>query len=308
MQALLTGAGGFLGAYLLKSLQEAGYAVTALSLGGMSGVDFIQADITKAFQLPGNGFDRVVHAAGKAHVVPRTEEEKKEFYAVNVEGTRNLLNALDALPQKPRQFVFISTVGVYGADSGENIAEDAPLNSKEPYGITKIQAEEMLREWGERNNVPVLILRLPLVVGRQAPGNLRSMLNGMRSGKYFRIGKGQARKSMVLAADVANLTAAARERTGTYNLTDGVHPSFADLEDALSKKMGKSVKKLPYGLARLAAIAGDTAQLVLRRRMPINSRLFYKITQPLTFSDQKARRELNWQPRPVLNHIDELLA
>ena len=69
----------------------------------------------------------VVHAAGKAHSVPRTKEEEREFFDVNFEGTKKLCDALIAAGIKPRGFVFISTVAVYGLDQGESINEDHPL-------------------------------------------------------------------------------------------------------------------------------------------------------------------------------------
>ena len=74
-----------------------------------------------------------------------------------------------------------------------------------PYADSKIQAEELLREWGKLNNVNMLILRLPLLVGENPPGNLGSMIRAIKKGYYFRIGDGSARRSMVLAEDIAEV-------------------------------------------------------------------------------------------------------
>jgi len=310
MRYLLTGGKGFLGSYIADHLASSGQEVT-IATRNPTGDHQIIADFERdILEIPNKteGFDFVVHAAGKAHIVPKTEEEKKAFFKVNVDGTLLLLSQLEKLPQLPLGIVFISSVGVYGRNEGKEIEETEPLASMEPYGLSKIQAEQILLDWGLKNKVPIGIARLPLIVGKNAPGNLGSMLKGIKTGRYFRLGKGDARKSMVWAGDVAAIIPKLAEKGGTYNLTDGVHPCFADLEDAITDSLKlKHVKTMPMALAWLAGLAGTTIQKVIDKRMPISLDMVNKITQSLTFSDKKARKELGWNPTPVLTHIKDIV-
>jgi nucleoside-diphosphate-sugar epimerase len=289
MKTLLTGASGFLGSYILAHLNEVGNEVVTVGRSAVNGVlcdlksDVPQVDDSLEFEL-------VVHNAGKAHFVPQNEAEGKVFYDVNVGGTEKLLEAILSLKNKPKCIVFVSTVAVYGLELGENIDETAPLLGNTPYAKSKILAEEMIQTWCSKNGVNCVILRLPLVVGENAPGNLGAMEKAIQKGYYFRLGTGNARRSMVNAADVAKLIPSLIEMSGVYNLTDGLHRSFAEMDTFLAQKHGKTVKKIPVWLGKWAAKLGD-----LIPGFPLNTYRLGKLEQSLTFNDDKARRELNWK-------------
>lgn len=246
-------------------------------------------------------FDRVIHVAGKAHVYPKTEVEKQEFFTVNEKGTIHLCQALEKSGALPKQFVFISTVAVYGREFGTGIREYEPLRGETPYALSKIRAEEFLQAWGKQHGVKILILRLPLIAGPNPPGNLGKMLQAIPKGRYLSIGGGKARKSMVLAADVAELIVRETHAEGIYHLTDGEHPSFRELEEVICRHYQVALPKvLPLGWARLLGKIGDILPF-----SPINSSTIDKMTLDLTFDDSKARRELSWQPRSVLQCLFE---
>ena len=242
-------------------------------------------------------YDLVIHCAGKAHSIPKNEIERNKFFEVNVIGTENLLKGL-ALIGVPKQFVFISSVAVYGKENGVNITENEKLNAKDPYGLSKIQAEKLIIDWCQKNNVICTILRLPLLVGKNPPGNLGNMIKAIQRGFYFNVGGGKAKKSMVLAEDVANILLKASEIGGVYNLTDCSHPSFYELSNVIAIKNGKSKPfNIPYVIAKSISFFGD----VLGSRFPLNSNKLKKITSDLTFDDSRAREVLDWQPRKVID-------
>ncbi|TNF44696.1 MAG: NAD-dependent epimerase/dehydratase family protein [Cytophagales bacterium] len=248
--------------------------------------------------------DMVIHSAGMAHIIPKSEAERNAFFLVNVQGTKNLLEALNALPSLPKSFILISTVAVYGKEVGEEIKESHPLEGDTPYAKSKILAEKLVKDWGKKNGVDVVILRLPLVIGSKSPkGNLATMISGIRSGFYFRPGLGKARRSMVLAGDVVELTFRLWGVSGTFNLTDGRHPSFAELDSALGKAFDKRIKQIPESLLLMMAKLGD-----LIPKFPINSLKMSKMINSLTFDDNKAREELNWSPRSVSAQIPTLFS
>lgn len=288
MKILLTGSTGFLGRIILKELRD--FQVITLSRTNSA----INADLTVGkIELP--KVNAVIHAAGKAHIVPKTQKEIEEFNLVNVIGTENLLNSLQA--NLPESFVFISSVSVYGRIDGNLISEEEPLNAKDPYGISKIQAEKLVKSWCKINNVRLSILRLPLLVGAQPPGNLGSMIKAIRNGYYVNIAGGKARKSMVIAQDVACIIPKAFSTEGTYNLTDGFHPSVSDLSRKIALQLGKHQSiNIPAWSAVILAKAGD----LLGRKFPFNSVKLNKLTSDLTFDDSKARTTLGWAPNPVL--------
>ncbi|EON75890.1 UDP-glucose 4-epimerase [Lunatimonas lonarensis] len=299
--ALITGKNGFLGSILAKALINGGVSVTGL---GRSDVH-LPVDISSPFSFPpGSQFDTIVHSAGKAHVVPRTHEEEREFYQVNLEGTKNLCAAIEQLPTKPEAFIFISTVAVYGKDSGERIHEDTPLQGSTPYAKSKILAEEWLQNWADKNNVTLSILRLPLVAGPQPPGNLGAMINGIKTGRYASIGMASSRKSIVWAEDIAGIVPQLAKVGGIYNLTDGYHPSFGELEQAIAGVLGKKPPfKVPMIVAKGLGLLGD----MLGSRFPVNSDKIKKITSSLTFDDKRARKSLGWNPTEVLDKVGEMV-
>jgi len=292
LNCLLTGGNGFLGNFIEQEISKK-YNVFNLSRSyGQYKISLNSSSLE--FK---HDFDLVIHSAGKAHFKPKTIDENRLFFDVNVNGTANLLNALENR-SLPKKFLFISSVAVYGRSQGQLINEDYPLLAKDSYGLSKIQAEKLIIDWCKKNNIICTILRLPLLVGENPPGNLGNMIKGIKFGYYFNIAGGIAKKSMVLAEDVANIIFRASEIGGIYNLTDGMHPSFYELSKAIGAKYGRSKKivNLPISIAKILAFIGD----LLGNRFPLNSSSFKKIISDLTFDDSKAKKVLSWKPKKVI--------
>jgi nucleoside-diphosphate-sugar epimerase len=242
-----------------------------------------------------------------AHRVPRTGAEGALFFQVNVEGTKNLLRALERTDKLPEAVVLISTVAVYGREEGMQLDETTPRKAIEPYGASKREAEDFLMAWCSRHGVRAGVVRLPLVAGSNAPGNLGAMVGALRKGTYLGIGSGAARRSMVMASDVAQVLPEVARAGGVYNLTDGYHPSFMEFETALANAMGRRApRRLPLRVARLGARLGDVVQKTIGINVPFTSRTLTKMSSTLTLSDERARKELGWSPSPVLDHAREL--
>lgn len=293
---LLTGASGFLGKRINYYLKSNDFNVTSLSRSHKSEV---VCDLSKANPIFNKGFDIVIHAAGKAHSMPKNEIEEQEFYDINVKGTDNLLRGLEKV-SLPKEFVFISSVSVYGLDSGKLINEEAPLLAKDPYGLSKIAAEQLVLNWCNQNKVICTIIRLPLLVGKNAPGNLGAMVKAINKGYYFNIAGGTAKKSMILAKDVPKLIIAFAPIGGVYNITDGFHPSFKSISDAIAnKKNKKDPLNIPSFLVKILGFIGD----FFGNRFPINSYKVKKIMFSLTFDDSKARNVLKIKPESVLDYL-----
>ena len=289
---LLTGSSGFLGSHILDFLENENYEVIKV---GRSLTSDINIDISLN-KLPEIDVDYVIHVAGKAHVIPKTEKEKKEFFNVNFIGTNNLLFGLDTT--KLQSIIFISTVAVYGKEVGELIDEKSPLLGNTPYAISKIKAEQSIIDFGIINNIKTVVLRLPLVSGKNPLGNLGAMIKAIKKGYYFRIGKGEAKKSIISASDIANLIPELFDLNGVYNLTDTSHPMISEIDSIIAKKFNKKIKSIPIQLIKVIAKIGDIFYF-----FPFNSSKFEKLTKNLTFSNKKIFNYIKYRPSKGLSDI-----
>lgn len=290
---LFTGGTGFLGNNIKPVLDNA-YEVTTI---GISDKDEIKANFVNEIPKLPERYDVVLHAAGKAHIYPKTPEEIQAFYDINHKGTVNLCRALEKTGV-PKSFIFISTSAVYGIDNGNYVTEDYPLKGDTPYARSKIMAEEFLQDWCKRNNVILTILRPSLIAGENAPGNLGAMVNGIKTGAYLSISHGKARKSLLMAQDIANLIPIVEDKGGIYNVCDNDHPSFGQLEEIIATQLGKRKPiSIPYWFAKCLALVGDVI-----KPFPINSNRLSKIVVSDTLSSEKAQRILAWKPMSSLEN------
>lgn len=296
-RVLVTGSSGFIGGAIVNYLAK---SFDVLTLSRSENSD-IQVDLSRRVPVLAP-VDLVVHVAGKAHISPNSKKESKDFFQVNYNGTKNLLQGIDNLSKFPKSIVLISTVAVYGLDQGENITEEQPLLGSSPYAKSKIMAENCLNEWGFRNEVKVIILRLPLVVGKHAPGNMDLLVRAIKRGWYLGIGRADNQRSMVLVEDIVKFLPRVFDYPGVYNLTDGHHPRVHQFENILSELLDRRITRVPYWIAYLVASLGNLSF----GRIPLNSKKLRALTSTLTFSDMKARQVFGWNPQRVLDRLSTL--
>lgn len=291
MKVLFTGANGFLGKNVIPKLRSDNFEVK--TLGKQQG-DYV-FDLTNEIPLFKEKFDIIFHAAGKAHAIPVTTEEEEEFYRVNFEGTKRLCKALEK--ELPRIFIFISSVAVYGNDSGEEITEASFLGGKTPYSKSKILAEEFLLQWCGKNDVKLFIFRPPLIAGPYPPGNLGDMINAIKQGRYFNIAGNNSKKSIFWVEDFAKILSNTLDKSGgIYNVSDNISYSFRDISWMICESIGKRRPfEVPFLLVKALAIVGD----IIGPRFPINSLKLVKMTNTLTFSNKKMISELGFIPSNV---------
>ena len=291
---LFTGASGFLG-YNIRPILEKTYDVHTI---GLTDDDDIKINMAKEVPPINTHYDVVLHAAGKAHTVPKTTAEAQVFFDVNYQGTVNLCKALENVGV-PKALIFISTVAVYGCEYGDLITEEHPLNGETPYAKSKIMAEEYLTKWCSEHGVVLGILRPSLLAGKNAPGNLGAMVKGIEKGYYMNIAGGKVIKSILMAEDIAHLLPLLEEKGGIYNVCDTRQPSFGEISMSVSNQLGKGKPlNIPYWMAWCMAKVGD----LLGNKAPINSYKLEKMTKSLTFSNEKARKEFGWEPQDVLEN------
>lgn len=291
---LFTGGEGFLSKNIVPALEQS-YRVEIIgkTLGESHDVDIVD-DLTV---LKG-AYEVVLHFAGKMHASAETDEENKAFLELNLDNTKKLCSKLEEIGL-PKSLIFVSTLAVYGNDMGNNDDESKPLKAESPYGDSMIQTEQFLLGWGKKHGVIIGILRKGLLAGKDAEDNLGAMLNGIKTGMYASIAGGKARKSILMAEDIARLVPLIADKGGVYNAVAAKHPTFRELEITMAKQLGKKPPMvIPYWAAKCIALVGD----VVGGKFPINSERLKKITMDDIFSSEKAQKELGWQPLDVIKN------
>jgi nucleoside-diphosphate-sugar epimerase len=269
MMYLVTGYSGFLGKQILSDL---GIGVCTL---GRSENALIVCDLSKQIPQIDVKISRVIHVAGRAHTIPKTQSEKDEFFRVNLTGTLNLLKGLEG--KQIQQFVLISSVSVL---------DELPRSS---YSQSKWEAESAVLDWCKQKNTNALILRLPLIWGENAQGNLGAMEKAIKNGYYFSFGEGNAVRSMVDIKEVSTFIARLKGcESGVFTLVS-FHRSYKEVESIFAQKYKKRIKRMPGWLVKIAAKLGDKVT-----GFPINSYRLNKLETSLTFDDSDARQVLGW--------------
>ena len=120
----------------------------------------------------------------------------------------------------------------------------------------------------------------------------------IQKGYYFRIGKGEAKRSIIAASDIAKAIPELFLTEGIYNFTDCYHPTIADIDTILAKKYQKRIKVLPKFVLQVMAKIGDIIPVV-----PFNTNKFEKLTTSLTFSNKKILEKIKFKPINGLNEI-----
>jgi len=239
--------------------------------------------------------DCVVHLAARTHVLQETAVDALAAYRhINVDGTRRL--AEQAAAAGVRRFVFLSSIKVNGEANVEHAftETDAPA-PEDAYGISKREAEDVLREISARTGMEVVILRPPLVYGPGVKGNFLRLLHAIDCGLPLPLGSVKNRRSLIHVANLADAIVACIDAPAAANQTflvsDGEDLSTPELIRQLAVGMGKSAWLLPCPVALLemgAAMVGQRAAVA-------------RLTGTLAVDETKLRLTLGWHPRIPLD-------
>jgi dihydroflavonol-4-reductase len=308
MKALVTGATGFIGARLAEKLVRSGHEVIAFGaentdLEALRRRSLENSGVTVEIGSIGDpallrrlvqGVDTVFHLAAAQH---ESNVGEDYFRAVNVDGTRNLLEA--CAQAGVRRYVHGSTIGVYGSANTGKLDEDSPPRPENIYGITKLAAEKVVASYGEK--VPFTIVRISETYG-PGDGRLIKLFKLVNEGVVPLIGGGRNEHQPVYVDDlVAGLELAAErhEAVGETILLAGseVLPTRAFVEHvaaALDKPL--RAVRLPLPPFLLAAVVCEKVCRPLGLSPPWHRRRLDFFVKRFEFSQEKAARLLGYSP------------
>ncbi len=317
MRVLITGADGFVGAEIARQLSKSDFEIYLTGRRGARSKEekkYWAADIADADSLQklrGIGsIETVVHTAGLAHQFKNAR--RAEFWAANVEGTKNVAELAVAL--NAARFVLISSVAVYGkAKAGKRsyrsedvgFEEDLQCRPQGFYAESKYESERIARRVCAGNGVELTILRLATVVGEGDAGNLRRLIRAIDKNRFLWLGDGRNLKSLIYKTDAA---AACRKILYEKKKYQAKHDSaeiFNITGEAVS--MRSIVEKIAAGLEKklpqimIPARAAQKMQKILKRferfgRVEKMSKIVDKWLSDEVFSNAKIKAIYGFEP------------
>lgn len=301
-RVFVTGATGFVGKALCQRLSRENWHVFGgVHQAGKSDASYpwiegpIPFDLSNSnaelFKSVGD-VDAVVHLAAKVHVM-NTDGAYEEYLHVNTEGTKRL--ARMAAAAGVRRFVFMSTVKVSAEQSRIPLLESEIPNPAGAYAVSKLEAENALKEVARETGLEVTILRPPLVYGPGVKANFLSMMEWIRKGIPLPLGSIDNRRSLIFSENLADAIFRCVTHPNasgeTFFVSDGEDLSTPELISRLAVLMGrkKPIFSFPPSLLRLlGAVTGKSASID-------------RLTESLTVDTSKIRSRLDWLPPFSLN-------
>lgn len=269
----VTGASGFVGRALCRSLQAQGYPTTPLlrtpqsDMPGAVLVGDMGADTDWSQAL--EGVDCVVHCAGRAHIALRAGPQDLDVCRrINVEGTRRL--ALAAAQAGVQRLVFVSSIKVLGerSDEGSPLRFDSRPAPEDAYGISKWEAEQALQRVSDQTGLQTVTVRPPLVYGPGVKANFLRLIQEVARGTPLPLGSVRNLRSLVALDNLVDLLTCCivhpQAPGQTFLVSDDHDLSTPALIQGLAEALDRPARLLPCppSLLRLAGrISGRAGQI-----------------------------------------------
>jgi len=300
-KVMITGANGLVGEALVfrllldKRFEPVATARAATRLHGLCSV--VPFDLTAEQALPVlDQIQVLVHAAARVHVMHEMADDALlEFRKANVQGTLRL--ARGAAEAGVKRFVFISSIKVNGESTpaGKPFKADDVPDPQDPYGVSKHEAEEALRQLSRETGMEVVIIRPPLVYGPGVKANFLSMMNWLDKGVPLPLGAIRNQHSLVAIGNLVDLLVTCIDHPAAagqvFLASDADDVSTTRLLECLGQALGRQPRLLPVPQWLLIAGASLLGKQAVAKR----------VLGSLQVDISKNRELLGWTP-PVSLH------
>lgn len=311
-KVLFIGASGFVGTRLIE-ISQADFYVTNFDKQQshfypditVSGDVRNQQQLDKALE----NFDTVVLLAAEHRddVSPVSL-----YYDVNVQGTRNVLAAMDR--NNVKNIIFTSSVAVYGLNK-VNPDETHPADPFNHYGKSKWQAEEILREWFSKSPADrsLTIVRPTVIFGERNRGNVYNLLKQIAGGKFAMVGKGTNYKSMAYVGNIVEFIkfrlANVAPGYDVFNYVDKPDLNMNQLVSEVEKSLDKKIPSvhLPYPVGMLGGYCFDLLSKLTSKRYAISSVRVKKFCATTQFDASKVHSSGFNAPYSLSQGLDRTL-
>lgn len=300
MKILITGASGFVGQALISTLKRnKEYQLYTLlrQMNPEFSSDICQIILQKNTDQPfkceilnTNHIDVIIHLAGRAHILnEKVEDPLQEFRKVNVEGTLQL--AKEALDNKVKRFIFISSIGVNGSStSGKAFSEQDVPQPHADYAVSKLEAEVALQKLFEGTETELVIIRPPLVYAAHAPGNFARFIKLASTNIPLPFVGVNNKRSFVALENLVNFI----ECCITHPLAKNELFLISDNESLSTKQLVTYLRQGMHKKANLIYIPNFVMKLGALGVGKI--KLYEQLFGSLEVDASKARTLLGWQP------------
>ena len=310
---LITGATGLLGSHIVEKLLERNQPVRAVVRPGSDTswlrerpVELVEGDVTDRASLERacHGVSCVYHSAARVGDWGPWDD----FVRVTIEGTRNMIAA--AAGAGVDRFVHISSISAHGHPDGDGLVldETAPLGVNlhkwSYYSRAKVTAEKLIWEAHRAGKLRVTVIRPSWLYGPRDRATLARLSNLIRTGKAKLLGNGDNRLNVVYAGNVAEaaVTAAGSEQAigQAYNCSNDGVMTQKQYYNMLAEALGAPpvTRSVPYKVAQKVALVLECVWHLFGIKSPpmITRYSVWLMGRHCFFSEEKARRELDWKP------------
>jgi dihydroflavonol-4-reductase len=305
-KVLVTGGKGFLGSHIVSRLQKDGHTVRVLArprsdapASPNGSYEVVWADIrdAAAVEKAMQGMDAVIHLVSNFR---KGGSDKQDAYAVNVEGSQNVLHA--ARKHDVQRVVHCSTIGVHGTVLSIPATETTPFNPTDLYQETKLVAERLVWKFYEKTQLPITVIR-PISLFGPNDTRMLKLFRMIKKGRFVMMGQGDAFFQPAYIDDVVDgfmLALSHPQAIGEAFIVGGEeYVPLRELVAMIAEEMHVAPPKIRIPLEPMlfAASACESICVPLKIEPPLHRRRMSFFQNNRAFSVEKAKTLLGYQPQ-----------
>lgn len=241
---MISGSSGFIGKYLNEMFRINGHDVLTL---GRSKLNDYQVNLESDYIDMNNEFDFIIHCAGIVHNQSHASKIIPQLVLKDLQITTNFLKSIKNC--KYKKVIMLSSVSIYGLDSGLDISEKNIHSPKSGYGLSKFLSEKLFE--AAINNEELLIFRLPLVNGPNPKGNIDKLEKAILKGKMVLFKNNISEKSFLEVSDLFDMILTnGLKLFGVFNIKS-YDEKFNDFAEQIARRNKTTIIKLPIFILKI---------------------------------------------------------